>query len=162
MMDMKPKNPKCFLHADDSSAEKTSPDVSSIDSPTTQAFQLLLVHAEDLALELAVRLRVLGKSLAAVCCQQPGGAVARKPVPYHVLRQQFENFLGSLADHGFAQQNYFPIVCHYLQDSLPLEPKGCSGHTCRIGRVEEVISLLSANTHEHEDYSWAPAPSFSL
>ena len=158
---MKPKNPNCCLHADASPVEKPSPGVSLIDSRTTQAFQQLRFHAEDLALELAVRLRVLGKSLAAAC-QQPGRSAARKPVPYHALRLQFEHYMGSLVDRGFAQYRYFPVVRHCLQDSLPLEPNDCSGHPCRIERVEQVISLLSENIHGNEDYSWAPAPLFSL
>jgi hypothetical protein len=131
-----------------------------IDPHTTQAFQSLRVHAEELALELAVRLRVLGKSLAAGC-QGRGESTEYRTAAYKSLRLNLENFISSLVEHGIAEHHYSPVV-RYLQDSLPFELAGCPGQACRVGQVETVISLLSESVGENDDFSGALAPSISF
>jgi hypothetical protein len=159
------KNPDCLLHAGPSPGEMTTFGARSIDSQTTQAFHQLRFHAEGLALELAVRLRVLGKSLAAVCPGQGAdeGKRAEGSVTYQNLRQQLDGFLGSLVDHDFAGHRYLPAIRNFLQDSLPYEVNGCVGGVpCRIERVEAVISFLSDNICENEELTGGPTVSFSL
>jgi len=165
MTDMKSKNPDCLLHAGPSPGERPSFGVRSIDSQTTQAFHQLRFHAEGLALELTVRLRVLGKSLAAACPGRgaDGGKRAGGSVTYQNLRRQLDGFLGSLVDHDLAGHRCFPVIRNFLQDSLPYEVNGCVGDDpCRIERVEAVISLLSDNICENDEFTGGPTLSFSL
>lgn len=149
MTDMKPDNPNCLLLATSSYLGKTPSGGRSIDPRTAQALHQLRQHAEELALELAVRLRVLGKSLAAAC-PGPGVRGGRRTdgsSTYNNLRRQLDGFFGSLADRDFAVQHYFPVVREYFQETLPFELNGCVGdESCRIEQVEAVISLLSESS----------------
>jgi hypothetical protein len=120
------------------------------DRQTAQAFQQFQLHAEEQALALAVRLRVLGKSLSAGC-QERGIPAGKKAQDFQSLRRQLENYLVFLVGLGFDKQPYFSPVCHYLQDSLPLELYGCSGTYCSIEQVETLISLLSEGIRGKED-----------
>jgi hypothetical protein len=120
------------------------------DLQTAQAFQQFQLHAEEQALALAVRLRVLGKSLSAGC-QERGGSTDKEAQDFQSLRRQLENYLVFLVGLGFDNQPYFPPVRHYLQDSLPLELYGCAGNHCSIERVETLISLLSEGIRGKED-----------
>jgi|GEM_PF-1936510 len=131
-----------------------------IDSRTTQAFHLFQLHAEEQALDLAVRLRVLGKSLASGCLGR-GIATGKRAEDFQALRLQLENYLVSLADHGFEEHPYFPTVRHCLQEALPLELNGCAGKHCTIERVETFISLLSEHIRG-EKYGFSGEPASSL
>jgi hypothetical protein len=159
MTDMKSKNPHCLLRTGSSSSHGRP-----IDLRTTQAFHQLRLHTEELALELAVRLRVLGKSLAAAC---PGPeAVGRKRTgglaAYTNIRRQLDGFFGSLVDGDFAGQHYFSVVREYIQETLPFELNGCvDADPCRIELVEAVISLLSESTCEDEAVTEGLILSFS-
>jgi hypothetical protein len=155
MTDMKSTTPHCLLRAGSSLGKRTSSNIRPIDSRTTQAFHQLRLHAEELALELAVRLRVLGKSLAAACPGPEavdgniGGSAA-----YANIRRQLEGFFGSLADDDPAAHHCFPVVRDYLQNSLPVELNGCGGAApCRIELVETVISLLSESIFEEDAFA---------
>ncbi|WP_053551144.1 hypothetical protein [Desulfuromonas soudanensis] len=134
----------------------------SIDAPITQAFHQFQMHSEKQALDLAVRLRVLGKSLASGC---PGRGVAggKEAEGFQSLRRQLDNYLLSLVDHGFEEHPYFPTVCHCLRESLPSDLNGCAGEHCSIERVETFISLLSERNRGGEDvFPGESAPSLSL
>jgi hypothetical protein len=165
MTDMKPKNPDCPLHAGSAPGERTSLGGRSIDPRTTQAFHQLRFHTEDLALELAVRLRVLGKSLVAACPEWGMAGEKRTcgSVAYQNLRRQLDCFLGSQVERAFAGQHYFPVVRDYIQDSLPFELNDCAGDDlCRIELVERAISLLSEDIPEYGGFSGQPASTLTL
>jgi hypothetical protein len=165
MTDMQPENPHCFHRAGRAFGEQASSGLRSLDSCTTQALHLLRINAEELALELAVRLRVLGKSLAAGCPGQRsiGDKSAQCSSAYQGLRRQLDGFLGSLVDSDCAGQRYLPVIRHYLHNALPPELHGCvGGDACRINRVEAVISLLSDNFYENDVFMEDPVLSFSL
>lgn len=131
-----------------------------IDSRTTQAFHQFQLHAEEQALDLAVRLRVLGKSLTSGCLGR-GVATGKNAEDFQSLRRQLENYLVSLVDHGFEKHPYFPTVRQCLQESLPFELNGCTGNHCTIERVETFISLLSDHIRGKNDgFSGEPASSF--
>lgn len=116
-----------------------------IDADARQAFRELQNCAEDLALELTVRLRVLGKGLAAAC-QADGADTAQVSGLYCTLRQQFDHFLNAQADEGLSAQEFFPTVRHYLREFLPAELGVCgSVPFCRVQQVETVIALLSGS-----------------
>jgi hypothetical protein len=165
MTDMKSINLHCLLRDGSPFEERTSSNSRPIDSRTAQAFHQLRLHAEELALELAVRLRVLGKSLAATC---PGPeAVGRKrtggSAAYTNIRRQLDGFFGSLVDGDFAGQHYFPVVREYIQETLPFELNGCVGaDPCRIELVEAVISLLSESTCEDDGFKEGLMLSYSF
>lgn len=160
---MKPNNPNCLHRAGSAPRERTPVRDRPIDSQTTQALHQLRLHAEEVALELAARLRVLGKSLAAACPEN--GACGRKvkgaSAAYASIRRQLDAFFGSLVDNDFAGQHYFPIVQDYIQETFPFEVNGCPGNTCRIEHIEAVISLLSESTYENEAFSLNPVLLFA-
>jgi hypothetical protein len=155
MTEMKMNNHRCLSHAGPFPEERNPAGGRLIDAHTTQAFQQLQLHAEDLTLELAVRLRVLGKCLVMAC---PGlvAVVERKlggAVAYENLRRQLEGFLGSLVDLELAGHHCFPVVRNYLQESLPLELGDCVGAApCRIELVETIVSLLSGHSCENSAF----------
>ena len=162
---MKSTKPNCLLRAGSSFEERTSPGSRPIDSRTTQAFHQLRLHAEELALELTVRLRVLGKSLAAACPgpETVGGRRTGGLAAYTNIRRQLDGFFGSLVDGDFAGQHYFPIVREYIQEALPFELNGCVGDDpCRIELVEAVISLLSESTCEDDGFKEGLMLSYSF
>ena len=144
---MKAKKKNCLLQADRPSGEIVRADGWPIDTHTTQAFQNFRAHAEDLALELAARLRVLGKSLA-MGCPERVEFTGDKTTGYQSLRLQLDRFIGSLVEHGFAELPYFSVVRDYFQEFLPVELNGCVGQACRVEQVETVISLLSESANE--------------
>jgi len=162
---MKSKNPNCYLHTGTSPAKRTSPGALSIDSRTAQAVQQLRFHAEEMALELAVRLRVLGKSLAAACLRL--GTVTdksrRNALAYQDLRGQLDAFLSLQEDRGLTGHPCFPVIRNYLKESLPYEVNGCAGNDpCRVERIETVIALLSENSSESYEFIGDPVISFSF
>jgi hypothetical protein len=151
MTDMKSINLHCLLRDGSPFEERTSSNSRPIDSRTTQAFHQLRLHAEELALELAVRLRVLGKSLAVAC---PGPEAAGGSAAYAGIRRQLESFFGSLGDGETAGHHSFPVVRDYLRETLPPELNGCIGaNLCRIEVVETVISLLSESACEGDGFT---------
>ena len=165
MTDMKSINLHCLLRDGSPFEERTSSNSRPIDSRTTQAFHQLRLHAEELALELAVRLRVLGKSLASAC---PGhgagdGKRTKGAIAYTKLRRQLDGFFGSLESRDFAGDRYYPVIRHYLQDALPgeLEDRVCTD-PCRIELVDAVISLLTENVFEGDGSTEGPAIFYSL
>jgi hypothetical protein len=161
--DMNSKN-NCLLRAGSSPVERTPSGLRPIDSRTTQAFHQLRLHAEELALELAARLRVLGKSLAATC---PGkgdadGKRTGAPAAYAKIRRQLDGFFGSLAGSEFAGNRHFLVIRDYLQATLPPEPNGCgAADPCRIELVEAVVCFLSESNCENDGLSERPMVSFS-
>jgi hypothetical protein len=160
---MKSINPNCLLRAGSSLQERTSANSRPIDSQTTQAFHQLRLHAEELALELAARLRVLGKSLTAAC-QGPWAADGKtgSPSAYAGIRRQLDGFFGSLLDGDFADHPYVPVVRDYIQKNLPSELNGCgNANTCRIEIVESVISLLSECACEQDAFAEGLMVSYS-
>lgn len=162
---MKHKNPDCLLRVGSSQGQRAFFGCRPVEARTTEAVHQLRHHTEDLALELTVRLRVLGKSLATAC---PGrgtsdGTRSGNLLAYQNLRRQFDDFLDSLVDRGFAGHHYFPVIRHYLQDFLPVELNGCIGAgRCRIEQVEAIISLLSASPGESIEFREDPLPPVSL
>ncbi len=155
---MKTKKQNCLLRAG-------TPGKSNIDQPvdlhTRNAFRNLRLNAEDLALGLAARLRVLAKSLAAGC-QGAENPTARKNLAYKALRLQLDDFMGHFIDRGTSEHHCFPVVRDYLLEFLPLELRGCSGNPCWLDQVERVISLLSESVCEIDEIWRETLPSFSL
>jgi hypothetical protein len=165
MTEMNPKNPNCLHFAGSSLGEIAAFRGRSIDAQTMQAFQHLRLHAEELSLELAVRLRVLGKSLAVACPAQEAviGKRTRGSLAYTNLRRQLDGFLGSLVDLDLTGQRYFPVIRHYFHQALPLELPSCGGDdACRIERVEAVVSLLSDSVGEDDLLTDGTLLSYSL
>jgi hypothetical protein len=165
MTDMKSTNPDCLLRAGSSFVETTSPGSRPIDLRTTQAFYQLRLHAEELALELAVRLRVLGKSLASACPgpEAVGGKRTGGSAAYANIRRQLDGFFGSLVDDDLAAHHCFPVVREYIQETLPFELKGCAdADPCRIELVEAVVSLLSESSCEDDGCMEGLMLSYSL
>jgi len=164
-MEMPTEQPHCFQQSGRRPKEKKPLDRQALDAGAARAFQLLRLQAEGRALELAARLRVIGKSLAVSC---PGhGIVAPAKsvgaVTYQSLRWQLEGFLGSLADSEHAAQNALHDVRQALQQVLPKELHGCIGdETCRIERIETLVALLSDDCSENGDIAGIPALAFSL
>jgi len=132
-----------------------------VDSRTTEVIRQLRLHAEDLALELAVRLRVLGKTLNSACPEQGSGRTPSSA--YKGLRRQLDSFFASVASHEFAGERYFDHIRSYLQDALPPElGEAVCAEPCRIELVDEVVSLLSEVGCGNDELESLPAFSFSL
>ncbi len=154
---MKPKAKTCHFNE-----EIVGVSSWSIDSRTMHAFHQFQLYAEEQALELAVRLRVLGKSLVAGC-QRHGNPSDTTAVAYRSLRQQLGQHLASLAENDSAKDHNFATIRQFLQGSLPNELNGCAKNFCSIERVEMLITLLSENFWEKEaHFSGKPIVSYSL
>ena len=150
---MNSKNPCRQRHADRTSRSSAA---AAIDSRTRQALFQLRLHTEELALELAVRLRVLGNGMSAAC--QIAMADANKSTAesfaYANLRGQLDGFLGSHINGEFAKFQSFTVIRRYLLDTLPQELKICvSGGPCRLEIVEALVAMLSGNGHEHDGFA---------
>jgi hypothetical protein len=162
---MPAKKTRCLLHAGSTPKDKASFASRPIDSKTTQAFHQLQFHAEELALELAVRLRVLGKSLGATC---PGPAAVEGKragglIAYKNVRRQLDVFLGGLTESEIAGHQCFPVIRHCIQDSLPYELNDCVvASSCRIELVETLISLLSDSICENHELAGGPLHAYSF
>jgi hypothetical protein len=165
MEKMSQENSGCSMQASSFSTTGTFDQVGALDSRTAQIFRQLQAQAEDLALELVVRLRVLAKSLAAACFghgEKPE-VVETDAGTYRGLRRQLDDFFVSLEDRDFAGDDYFHYIRRFLQDSLPWEPGGCEDNTpCRIEVLESVIALLSDNSAEELSWSGIQMPASSL
>lgn len=119
-----------------------------VDSRTTVAFRQLRLQAEDLTLELGVRLRVLGKTMHSACPEQ--GTVL-DPSAYKELRKQLDRFFASVARRKFPEDCHIHHIQSYLQDALPSElGEAVCGEPCPIELVETVISLLTESIFEEE------------
>jgi len=161
-MEMQMDHTPCVQRTGRRPRVKTSPDYALLDAGTAKSFQLLRLHAEGRALELAARLRVIGKSLAASC---PGhGGVADRTAPgtaaYHNLRRQLDGFLSAMCEAGAAGQHFFPAIHYFLQQILPHELHGCIGdEACRIERVETIVALLSEAIGDNDEMAGIPLAS---
>ncbi len=121
------------------------------------------LQTEDLALELAARLRVLGKSLSMICPEVKGEKRALEWNAYKEIRHHLDCFLDSVTHTEFTMPEVFNLVRQYLQDTLPLELDHCTGAgLCRIDIVEAVIALLSENVRENEGTERDLVAAFSL
>jgi len=163
MEKMDQENSGCSVPVRSSSASKSFSLTGALDLPTTRVFRQLRVQAEDLALELVVRLRVLAKGLAAACPGHGGkpGVPATDARIYRGLRRQLDDFFASLEDRDFAGHDYFHHIRRFLQDSLPWEPGACGGNeTCRIELLEAVITLLTTASGGEE--AGEPEPAAAL
>jgi hypothetical protein len=165
MMEMQTNHPHCVQHTGRHPKIKTAPDRASLDSGIAQSFQLLRLHAEGRALELAARLRVIGKSLAASCPGHGGAAARTTPgaAAYQNLRRQLDGFLSAMCEAGAAGQHFFPAIHYFLQQILPHELNGCIGdEACRIERVETIVSLLSDAYCENDEFTGIPIITVAL
>jgi hypothetical protein len=152
---MKSTNTNCLLSGGFAPLAGTSTADRQVDALTTQAFRNLRIQSEELALELAVRLRVLGRGLFAGCKESVtiGKRTSGGTAAYAALRLQLHQFLSSQTEDGSAEEHHLHAVQHYLQDLLPLAHRGgCLGRTeCLVQQVETAIAILSGTLYENED-----------
>lgn len=132
-----------------------------IDRRIRQVFRSLRLNKEDLALGLAARLRVLGKSLAAGC-REGDQAADRQAHAYKALRLQLDEFMRSLVERGFAGHPAFSALHEYLRGSLPFEAGTCSGTVCRLELIDTAIALLSEGGWEKDGLEAPALSDFSL
>lgn len=137
----------------------------TIDRGTRQVFRQVGLHAEDLALELAVRLRVLGKCLEAICHQREPGTLptGREATTYQRLRRQLDDFLDALGEHEGRGRHYVPGIRRCLDAALPATPVACSGSDgCCIELLGILVGELSGHHGSEAAFSGAPLLSFSI
>ncbi|MBW6512361.1 MAG: hypothetical protein K0A93_09675 [Desulfuromonadaceae bacterium] len=156
---MKTKNPPCSLQTADFSQE------INFSAKQLLAFKQLRSRAEDLSLALAVRLRVMAKSLAAACRnnQREGdNALMEHALTYTLLRHQLNVFLVTHSNGEFNAFKPVATVRRHLLTTLPRNLEICAAaKSCRVKTIEEMVALLTETHRESGDFPFTRKPLFS-
>lgn len=150
---MKIKNSLCSLQTADFSQE------TNFSAKQLLAFKQLRSCAEDLSLALAVRLRVIEKSLAAACRnnQREGDdSFMEHSLTYTLLRHQLNVFLVTCINGEFNEFKPVATVRRHLLTTLPRNLEICAdAESCRVKTIEEMVDLLTETHHESGDFPYS-------